>query len=265
LHLLILFVHLVQMLVNSMKKQLHIQFGRNLSFLRKKYDLTQSGLAEKIAEGDRKEQKKLQKKIGSYEQGLAFPSPEQMNDLLSYFGVQYEQMVNIDLDSLSERDFAKLNQDRRTELQVLTISVSEDGRENIEMVPQKASAGYVRGFADRDYIRKLDRFHLPWLPPEATYRAFEISGDSMPPIETGSIVLGKYVEDKYEIKKGERYIIVAKDDILFKRIYASTKTEAHHSLLLVSDNPRYEPYEIAFEDVLEVWKFYQYISPCTDK
>ena len=87
----------------------------------------------------------------------------------------------------------------------------------------------------------------------------------MPPIETGSIVLGKYVEDKYDIKKGERYIIVAKDGILFKRIYAPTQTAAHHSLLLTSDNPRYEPYEIPLEDVLEVWKFYAYISPCMDK
>ncbi|MCB0853523.1 MAG: helix-turn-helix transcriptional regulator, partial [Bacteroidetes bacterium] len=186
-----------------MKKQLHIQFGKNLSFLRKKFDLTQKRLSEEIAGDDREEQKKIHKKIGSYEQGLAFPPPDQLNDILIFFKVTYEQMVNMDLSKLSQREFEKLNQERKTDLQILTISVSGDGRENIEMVPQKASAGYVRGFADRNYIKKLDRFHLPWLPPEATYRAFEISGDSMPPIETGSIVLGKYVEDKYDIKKGE--------------------------------------------------------------
>ena len=160
-----------------MKKQLHIRFGKNLKFLREKHQLTQATLAEKIGRDD----KKVHKRIGSYEQGLAFPSPELMKNILDHFQVKYEHMVNKNLARMNDKEFRNLSREKKTELQVLTISVSEDNTENIEMVPHAASAGYIRGFADGSYIRKLDKFHMPWLPPEATYRAFEISGDSMPP------------------------------------------------------------------------------------
>ena len=60
----------------------------------------------------------------------------------------------------------------------------EEDRENIELIPQKASAGYLNGYADPEYIREQPRFRLPFLPSNATYRAFEISGDSMLPIKS---------------------------------------------------------------------------------
>lgn len=237
------------------------QFGNNLKFLREERNLTQSALAGILAEGD----SGMQKKIGSYEQGIAFPQPELVKEILNFFGMKYEHMTEYDLASLSARGLRDLRQGKSSDLQILTISVDSDNHENIELVPEQASAGYIRGFSDRDYIKQLDKFHMPWLPPEYTYRAFEISGDSMPPIESGSIVLGRYVENKQDIKKGERYIIVSKDGILFKRIYTPTKTKTDPALLLTSDNPRYEPYEIPYEEILEIWQFYAFVSLCIDK
>ena len=49
-------------------------------------------------------------------------------------------------------------------------------------------------------------------------------------------------------------MIVTKDDgIVFKRAYNRIKQNG--TLLLVSLNPLYQPYEIQIKDVLEVWKF----------
>jgi hypothetical protein len=52
------------------------------------------------------------------------------------------------------------------------------------MVPLKASAGYLNGYADPEYVAKLPKFYLPMFK-QGTFRAFEIKGDSMLPIISG--------------------------------------------------------------------------------
>ena len=52
-------------------------------------------------------------------------------------------------------------------------------------------------------------------------------------------------------KPGQGYVIVTKDDgIVFKRVYNRIKD--NKTLLLVSLNPAYQPYEV---HIKEVWKF----------
>jgi hypothetical protein len=58
----------------------------------------------------------------------------------------------------------------------------------------KASAGYINGYSDPEFVRELPKFHLPMLQG-GTFRAFEIKGDSMLPIHPGSIIVGEYVDD----------------------------------------------------------------------
>ncbi|MEZ4774990.1 MAG: LexA family transcriptional regulator [Bacteroidia bacterium] len=237
------------------------RFGQNLKFLRERAKLTQWALAGKLSDDSGKN---VHKSIGSYEQGNAFPLPEMIEAILSHFHVTYEIMTRQELWKISEQNFLDL-MNPKVDFKVLTISVDSDNKEKIELVREKASAGYIKGFADTSFIKQLEKFHMPWLPPEYTYRAFEISGDSMPPIQSGSIVLGKYVEDTSSLKKGERYIIISKEGILFKRIYFPAQSKGQQSLLLTSDNPRYEPYELPYEDILEVWQFYAYVALCSDK
>src|SRR5665648_762449 len=69
-----------------------------------------------------------------------------------------------------------------SKLRVLTTTVDSTNTENIELVPEKAKAGYMRGFADPEFVRELPVFQLPFLSPERKYRTFQISGDSMSPI-----------------------------------------------------------------------------------
>ncbi|MEL6675186.1 MAG: S24 family peptidase [Bacteroidota bacterium] len=245
-----------------MKQQLKSTFGKNLKFLREKYHLTQSRLAEEIC-GEESEDK-MQKKIGSYEQGHAFPPPDTMFHILRRFDLKYEHLLNLDLTALTDREWGMIHQPEGNQLHILAISVDKEGRENIEFVPEKAAAGYARGFSSESYIRQLDKFHLPWLPKEFTYRAFEISGDSMLPILSGTIVVGQFVEDLQHITQGERYILVTTEGILFKRLYPLPHQKDKSSVLVVSDNPIYPPYEMPAENILEAWKFYAHISRVDD-
>jgi hypothetical protein len=141
---------------------------------------------------------------------------------------------------------------------VLSISVDKEDNENIELVPLKASAGYLNGYADTEYVAHLPKLYLPMFK-QGTYRAFEIKGDSMLPLVSGTIIVGEYQENWADVKAGETYVIISKNDgIVYKR--AGNKFKENKKLKLISDNPVYEPYDINGEDVLEIWKAKAYIS-----
>ena len=133
------------------------------------------------------------------------------------------------------------------------ISVNEYNEELIEIVPIEASAGYLKGYADPEYIEDLQKFNLPFLPT-GTHRAFPIKGDSMLPVKDGSFIIGKFVQDIRDIKDGRTYVVLTKEDgLVYKRIYNRIKDRK--SLLLYSDNKKYAPYEVKMQDVLEIWEF----------
>jgi phage repressor protein C with HTH and peptisase S24 domain len=94
---------------------------------------------------------------------------------------------------------------------------------------------------------------------QGTYRAFEIKGDSMLPLVSGSIIIGEYLENWGDVKPGETYVIISKTDgVVYKR--AGNKFKDNKKLKLISDNPVYEPYDINGEDILEIWKAKAYFS-----
>ena len=80
-------------------------------------------------------------------------------------------------------------------LRVLATTVDRNNEENIELVPEKAKAGYARGFADPEFIGDLPVFRLPFLSSNKKYRTFQITGDSMLPIPDKSWVTGEFVQD----------------------------------------------------------------------
>jgi phage repressor protein C with HTH and peptisase S24 domain len=136
---------------------------------------------------------------------------------------------------------------------LLTITVDSNGKENIEMVPLKAQAGYTTSYGDLDFITSLPRFKLPFLPENKTYRTFQIKGDSMLPIPENSWVTCSYVENWEHIKNGKACVVVTKNEgIVFKLVYLRLDGGV---LLLVSSNRNYNPYEIPVSQVLEIWQF----------
>jgi transcriptional regulator with XRE-family HTH domain len=215
--------------------------NKNLKFLRAQQNMTQKQLAEKLG--------LKQAAIGAYEEERSTPPLASLLDITKIFNVNLDDLVRIDL-SRGEKDRKTSYTSRGRE--ILAITVDSTNKENVELVTQKASAGYLSGYQDVEYVKDLPKISLPVLPKNKTYRAFEIQGDSMLPVQPGSIIFGEYLDDVASIKNGKLYILVTKQDgIVFKRVFNFAGDEA--KLLLVSDNRQYQPYPLDVEDVLEVW------------
>jgi transcriptional regulator with XRE-family HTH domain len=218
----------------------------NIKFLRKQKGWTQEQLANEL---DIK-----RSLIGSYEEGRAKPNYDVLTAISRLFKHTIDHLITKDL-RLTEKVplFSEEQLDvTGKNLRVLAISVDKEERENIEMVPVKAAAGYLNGFADPTFIKELNRFRLPFLPA-GTYRAFEIKGDSMLPLQPGSVVVGEYVDNWRNIKDGITYIVLSKHDgIVYKRVF--NQIEENGTLVLRSDNTAYPAYPIKVEEVLEIWK-----------
>jgi hypothetical protein len=107
--------------------------------------------------------------------------------------------------------------------------------------------------------QELPRFRLPMLAG-GTYRAFEIAGDAMLPIASGTTIVGRYVEAWSTIKGGTPCIVVTQKGIEFRRLYPLTD-----GFCLLHDHPATSPKSerastIRFDDILEIWEAKSYIS-----
>ena len=199
-----------------------------------------------------------------YENGTAEPPFEVLLRVSEYFQVSIDKLLKFDLTALSESQLSTLERGwdidlTGKQLRVLATTVNSEDRENVELVPEKAKAGYALGYADPEYISILPTFQMPFLARDRKYRTFQISGDSMPPVADGSWVTGEYVQNWQTVRDGQPYIVVTKDDgIVFKVAYNQLKEKG--TLLLCSTNPLYAPYEVQVTNVLEIWKFVHFIS-----
>lgn len=220
----------------------------NLKYLRKKNGLTQQHFADKMGI--------KRSLIGAYEEDRAEPKYELLKKIAEFFELTIDEFIN---EQINDKWKPKL-MSQGSNLRVLSISVDQHDRENIELVPVKASAGYLNGFSDPQYISDLPKFQLP-IPAlrQGTFRAFEIMGDSMLPIQPGSVIVGEYLDNWNDVKAGETYIVISKNEgVVYKR--AGNKFKETRELKLISDNKTYDPYSIASDDILEIWKAKAYIS-----
>lgn len=220
-----------------------IRLSTNLKHLRLKHQYSQTDLAEKLGIA--------RTTLGDYERGKTEPSLQMLTKLSQIFDVDIDSFITLDL---SEDNLKVSTSD---ELRILAISVDADNNENIELVDTKAEAGYLDGFHDPEFIRDLPKINFPNMP-HGTYRGFEINGQSMLPVESGSIVICSYVERLADIKDGSTYVIVSKErGLVYKRV---KKDLGQNKLLLISDNREFLPYEVELSDVTEVWKYYAHMS-----
>ena len=220
--------------------------ANNLKFLRKQKGLTQQEFADEM------EIKRAS--VGAYEEGRAEPKYELLDKIARFYELTMDELVNETIDA----EWKPSPRSNGNNVRVLSITVDREDRENIELVPVKASAGYLNGYGDPEYVAELPKFSLPMFT-QGTFRAFEIQGDSMLPLPHGSFIIGEYVEDWNSIKAGQTYVIVSNNEgVVYKRIGQKYKEEK--GLQLVSDNRIYDPYWIPANDVLEVWKAMAFIS-----
>ena len=171
--------------------------SNNLRYLRKKKGLTQQQFAD-LMEIKRS-------LVGAYEEDRADPRYDLLKKFALFFELSIDELIN---EQINDKWKPKPKSDP-SNLRVLSISVDSEDRENIELVPVKASAGYLNGYADPQFISELPKFHLPFLK-QGTFRAFEIKGDSMLPLPSGTIVIGEYLENWNDVKVGETYVFITK-------------------------------------------------------
>ncbi|HEX9511409.1 MAG TPA: LexA family transcriptional regulator [Puia sp.] len=213
--------------------------GQNLKYLRKLRGWTQEEFAVKLGI--------KRSLLGAYEEERAEPRIEVLEIVGDMFKLTLDELLR---KELSDSKGSYLSKRRAQKL----VSASND----IQLVPVKAAAGYLAGYADPEFLDELNTFTLPMLAP-GTYRAFEIVGDSMLPTPSGSVIVGEKVEDLEEVKSNQTYVVVSRNEgIVYKRVMKNNKSRT--KLTLVSDNTAYQPYNVNADDVLEVWKAQMVIS-----
>jgi len=233
-----------------------IYIASNLKFLRKRKGYTQDEVAGA-----------LDLKISTYsgyENEVAQPSLEDVIKIAAFFHVSVDLLLQSDVSSIGEMQLLEIERGsdpyiRGSQIRVLSTTVDSGNNENIELVNEKAKAGYKTGFADPDYIRVLPTFSLPFLSKSKKYRTFQISGDSMLPIPDKAYVTGEFVQNWNMIRDRQAYILLTVNDgIVFKVLENKIKSDG--KLYLYSLNPLYKPYEMSVNEIKEIWRFVHYIS-----
>ena len=234
-----------------------MHFSNNIKTLRNRRKRTQDVVANELGMS--------RSTLNSYENGsIKNPTLEALMLFSKYFRLSIDTLVKVDLNKLSDFQLSELERGNDvyvtgSRLRVIATTVDSQNRENIEVVPLKAKAGYKNGFADPEYIKKLPTFQLPLLLSDRKYRMFQISGDSMLPIPDKSWVIGEYLENWYDIKDGEAYILLTQEEGLVFKV-AVNQLRKKKNLILKSLNTTYQPYELHVGEIREVWKFCNYLS-----
>ena len=133
------------------------------------------------------------------------------------------------------------------------VTVDSENNENIVLVNVKAAAGYPHNVQDVDWYQQLPAFDIP-LPEyrNATYRGFQVEGDSMLPVlEPKEWVIGRAVNNLSELSSNALYVVVLQDSVVVKKV---RKNEDSSVLTLISLNTDYLPYTIQTHQIVEIWE-----------
>ncbi len=231
-------------------------FASNIKFLRKRKKRTQDEVAETLG--------MKRPTLSGYENEVAMPNIPALIQFSKYYNMSVDTLIKVDLAALTGHQLYMLEHGEDVflkggKLRVLATTVDSNNNENIELVPEKAKAGYTRGFFDPEYISDLPRYQLPFLPADRKYRTFQVSGDSMLPIPDGAWVTGEFVQNWLSLPGGEACIVLTLDEgIVFKVVENHINEDG--TLRLISLNTLYEPYFVNVSEVREIWRFVNYTS-----
>lgn len=216
-------------------------FSDNIKYLRTHRKTSQQFVADALAIP--------RPRYAKYEDGKNFPPPETLLALSRYFVLSIDLLLSVDIRKINTDDLLKLENNRL----LLPITVDGNGNNMIEIVTHKVKAGYAAGgYADFTFISELDHIYLPWLSKNEKYRTFPVEGDSMPPHNDKSYIIGKYVEKLGDVVVGKTYIIITKNQ---EMVYKRLGKNGSDTFMLNSDNSLYRPYEIKCSEIAEIWEY----------
>ncbi|MEL7269448.1 MAG: LexA family transcriptional regulator [Bacteroidota bacterium] len=133
------------------------------------------------------------------------------------------------------------------------ITVDNSDNENMVLVNAKAAAGYPQNIQDTSWYRQLPAFDLP-IPEfrNATYRGFQVEGDSMlPNLRPGEWVLARAIEHIDHVSANKMYVVVLQDSVMVKKVERRPNS---NNITLISLNETYPPYEIKPFQIQEIWE-----------
>ncbi|WP_262152625.1 XRE family transcriptional regulator [Chryseobacterium foetidum] len=215
------------------------KFSDNIVFLRGTKNITQHELADILM--------LTRSRYVAYEYGRSEPPIEILVRISKYYDISIDLLVNVDVRKFSIDKIIELPDNRI----VLPVRVDNEGNDQIEIVQQKASMGYLNGYSDPEYIEGLDTISLPFLKG-GKFRAFPADGDSMPPYKNGTYIVGKYVENLSDLKTDRTYVFITTNDgISYKRF----QFHEADGIWVRADNQFYEPYKIPLTEIKEIWEF----------
>src|SRR5690625_5246355 len=206
--------------------------NKNMRYMRRLRGWTQAEMAAKLGI--------KRSLLGAYEEDRANPKTEVLEKLSDTFYISIDDLLRSDISKKGGN-----YQDYRRK-------IKDKPRQVIEFVPIKATAGYLSGYEDLEFLEELNTFTLPMLG-SGHFRAFEIAGDSMLPVTSGSVIVGHKIQDWKEIKHNHTYIVLTRDEgVVYKRILKNNRNK--NKIKLLSDNSQFESYHVLLEDVLEMWE-----------
>ncbi|MGQ0739094.1 MAG: S24 family peptidase [Bacteroidota bacterium] len=264
------------------------QLAKNLKFIREGKNLLQSDVPGFSAS-----------QWGNYERSLSKPGLDDLERITKYFGFTETELLHHDLSKEGKFDekgrYIKIDEKGKSDGKGLgkntakkyphsanlsfvnedkpvvitkdrvpqVITIDSQGNENVVMVPVKARAGYLNGYADPEFMAILPAYRLPGLN-NGTFRLFEVDGLSMyPTLHAGDLVIGSYVEQLGIVRDDRVHVIVTNNDgVVVKRVLNRIKTDG--KLILKSDNYKdrdmYPPIVCDQQDVIEIWYATGFIS-----
>lgn len=217
------------------------KIAKNIRILRDMRSLSQEQLSESLGIN--------RSRLGAYEEGRNEPPIDLIIKIAGFFQISIDALIRGDLSKTDPEALMKIGKNRI----LFPVLVDKDNNDVIEVVPIRASAGYLNGYADPQFVEELPVMNLPF-KIVGKHRAFAIKGDSMPPLKDGAIIVGKYVESFDEVKDGQTYTVLTKNDgLVYKRLYRAAKKPVQFEFH--SDNTYYTPYSVPSEEILEIWSF----------
>lgn len=214
-------------------------FSDNIRALRIHNKLSQEKLAEQL--------QITRSRYVKYEDGTSEAPHDILKRIALFFHISIDLLLSIDVRKIDIQDLIKLENNRL----ILPIQIDHRGDNIIEVVTQKVKAGYLSGYADPEYIESLQQISLPFLGV-GKYREFPVEGDSMPPHEEGSIIIGRYIENLVEVQDGKTYILITTNQGM---VYNASIKNKKNSLVLESDNSFYPNFDVKFSEILEIWEY----------
>ena len=138
------------------------------------------------------------------------------------------------------------------------VTIDSQNQENMVLVNTKAAAGYPQNIQDVSWYQQLPAFDIP-LPEyrNATYRGFQVEGDSMLPVlEPKEWVIGKAISSLNEVNANAIYVVVLQDSVMVKKIKKLIGNAGVNNaqISLVSINKEYAPYTIEANQIQELWE-----------